>query len=586
MKKNDLRMVGFLLCVGMFIPSALASDYFVYSELDTGLIGSYGADGYVGSDGINRIIFYNPTGISATAYIYTVTIPAGSDPNLHPDNPNATGPIAPRTFTLEKTFDLGVNPAHQSEFYVDAENNVIYLGASVGIRKYVYDTVSNNYVFDSQIAPPSPMEEGYYTQSLGYDPGTDTWYAGAISWNNNPGVTLRNVSKYDGAQGNSGTWVQAFQYTTTESTGSHHDGMEFINGNLYLADYMGDYVKQYTTSGTFIQKFTYQPLGHELEGMGFGALKHFWAGSHGQNITEFGGGALQAVVEGIPDQCVPIGETFSMFDLDDYASGTPPLTWTYSGNTNLVVNIDTNNNVTITYPAGWTGSETITFTVTDTNGNSASDDATFGVEPVPVLGDIPDKSTPFVPFDLDDYLSGVAATAVTWSASGNVNFTVNIDAITHVAIVSNPLNSNEPETITFTAEAICCGNQVNDSDAAVFSPVIPVAIDIKPGSFPNSINLGNEGSVPVAIFSTATFDATTVDPLTVTLASAPVTLKGKGRPMFSKEDINGDGLLDLVVHVSTQMLQLSEGDTEAILEGQTYDGMHITGTDSVRIVQI
>ncbi len=45
--------------------------------------------------------------------------------------------------------------------------------------------------------------------------------------------------------------------------------------------------------------------------------------------------------------------------------------------------------------------------------------------------------------------------------------------------------------------------------------------DIKPGSFPNSINVGAGGNVPVAIFSSSTFDATTVDPTTVTLASAP-----------------------------------------------------------------
>ena len=72
---------------------------------------------------------------------------------------------------------------------------------------------------------------------------------------------------------------------------------------------------------------------------------------------------------------------------------------------------------------------------------------------------------------------------------------------------------------------------------------VNVDIDIKPGSDPNSINLGSNGNVPVAILSSADFDATTVDPYTVTLAGAEVSLKGKAQtPMASVEDVNGDGL--------------------------------------------
>ena len=111
-----------------------------------------------------------------------------------------------------------------------------------------------------------------------------------------------------------------------------------------------------------------------------------------------------------------------------------------------------------------------------------------------------------------------------------------------------------------------------------------VDIDIKPGSFPNSINLGSGGTVPVAIFSTFTFDATTVDPTTVTLASAPVKLRGQGMSMASFEDVNGDGLLDIVVHVETKTFELSETDTEAVLEGETFDGTRIRGVDTVRVV--
>ncbi len=111
-----------------------------------------------------------------------------------------------------------------------------------------------------------------------------------------------------------------------------------------------------------------------------------------------------------------------------------------------------------------------------------------------------------------------------------------------------------------------------------------MTIDIKPNSSPNTINLGSGGVVPVAILSSATFDATTVDPLTVTLASAPVKLKGNGTPQVQVQDVNGDGRLDLVIHIQTEALQLSANDTLAVLEGETFGGAAIVGTDLVRIV--
>lgn len=114
--------------------------------------------------------------------------------------------------------------------------------------------------------------------------------------------------------------------------------------------------------------------------------------------------------------------------------------------------------------------------------------------------------------------------------------------------------------------------------------MVLVVVDIKPDSFPNTIKLGSGGTVPVAIFSTMTFAATAVDPTRVTLASAPVRLKGQGTPMAAIEDVDGDGLDDLILHVSTEALQLSEADTVAVLRGQTFDGTLIRGADTVRIV--
>lgn len=55
--------------------------------------------------------------------------------------------------------------------------------------------------------------------------------------------------------------------------------------------------------------------------------------------------------------------------------------------------------------------------------------------------------------------------------------------------------------------------------------------------------------------------------------------------MASIEDVNGDSLQDIIVHVDTTALHLSARDTEAVLEGETYDGQKIRGVDTVRIVQ-
>jgi hypothetical protein len=105
-----------------------------------------------------------------------------------------------------------------------------------------------------------------------------------------------------------------------------------------------------------------------------------------------------------------------------------------------------------------------------------------------------------------------------------------------------------------------------------------VAIDIKPGSFPNSINLGSNGVIPVAILGTDDFDATTVVPETVGFGP------GDADPVhWALEDVDGDGDLDFIFHFKVQDTGIEADDTEATLKGNTED-KPIIGTDSVRIV--
>lgn len=111
---------------------------------------------------------------------------------------------------------------------------------------------------------------------------------------------------------------------------------------------------------------------------------------------------------------------------------------------------------------------------------------------------------------------------------------------------------------------------------------IQVDIDIKPGSDPNCFNSDGHGVIPVAILGSAEFDASTVDPFTVSLDGQGVRVKGKSGNAGSLEDVNGDGFLDLVVQIIDDSGYTS-GDDLASLQGFTYDGVPIEGSDAICI---
>jgi hypothetical protein len=112
-------------------------------------------------------------------------------------------------------------------------------------------------------------------------------------------------------------------------------------------------------------------------------------------------------------------------------------------------------------------------------------------------------------------------------------------------------------------------------------PFFEVGIDVTPGSTPNPIALSNKGLLPVAILSTATFDATQVDPATVYLGNevgtdTPVAKRNNGTYYSSNQDVNRDGRLDRVLQFRIPDL-VSNGDvvagtTELVLRGFQVDG--------------
>jgi hypothetical protein len=116
--------------------------------------------------------------------------------------------------------------------------------------------------------------------------------------------------------------------------------------------------------------------------------------------------------------------------------------------------------------------------------------------------------------------------------------------------------------------------------------VLEVNIDIKPGSDPNSVNQGSSGVIPVAVLSTADFDAPAeIDPDTISLAGARVKMVGKSSKLLChSEDVNEDALADLVCKVETAQFMIEVGDSVAVLEADTFGGASVRGEDSIRIV--
>ena len=112
-----------------------------------------------------------------------------------------------------------------------------------------------------------------------------------------------------------------------------------------------------------------------------------------------------------------------------------------------------------------------------------------------------------------------------------------------------------------------------------------VAIDIRPGSYPNPINLKSSGSVPVALLGSAEFDVISVDPASVKLGRVHHHESSASPLRYASEDVNQDGFLDIVFHFKIKAIGLEPTDAEACLHGMLMDGTtHFCGHDSVKVV--
>lgn len=212
------------------------------------------------------------------------------------------------------------------------------------------------------------------------------------------------------------------------------------------------------------------------------------------------------------------------------------------------------------------GSHTITLTVDDGNGGSASDDLIVTV--------VLDTEAPELdaPADISVYAN------VAGGFSGLIGDAIALDACDPDPMVSNDapvlfLLGDTEVTYTAVDES---GNSSNATQLVTVEP-FPVTVDIKPGSANNSINPRSKGVIPVAILSDANFDATTIDVSSLSFGPGGAATAHSGHI----EDVDDDGDDDLMLHFRTQASGVSNSDVALCLTGFTQSGIPLAGCDGI-----
>lgn len=248
-------------------------------------------------DSYGDTIYVNRDGTSIDEYEVELLDSDGDgefEPNQHPDNPDASGPIEERVLTFVQTHNIPtIGSPNQSEIYAAADRLYFIDGSISGkVFEYIFATGVTNTVVDSTSTAWFPF--------LGYDETRGIWYTGTHY--------ERRVYSFHAA---SNTWLGEFAYP--DLSGDHMDGMELVTDPntgvvyVYVTDMTSDFLGQYQLDrgGQWhqVNLFEYAGSGDHVEGMGFGALNHFWMnGWNPANVLyEIGGGDLAKFTEPEPE---------------------------------------------------------------------------------------------------------------------------------------------------------------------------------------------------------------------------------------------------------------------------------------------
>ena len=112
-----------------------------------------------------------------------------------------------------------------------------------------------------------------------------------------------------------------------------------------------------------------------------------------------------------------------------------------------------------------------------------------------------------------------------------------------------------------------------------------VSIDIRPGGPRNLVKPSSGNLIAVAILGSDKFDVTDVDVTTLLFGPAGAApafdMLDPGIYEQSLQDVNRDGIADLVSHYVVKYAGIACGDEEAPLSGSTLGGQAFEGTDRI-----
>lgn len=123
-------------------------------------------------------------------------------------------------------------------------------------------------------------------------------------------------------------------------------------------------------------------------------------------------------------------------------------------------------------------------------------------------------------------------------------------------------------------------------DARIFLAVngVPIQVNIQPGAEGSCLRNDGHGVIPVAILGEIGLDVRAIDPQTVHLETLSAKMVGSNRPLVNYEDVNGDGIEDLVVQIEDSEGVLEAGTNVVRITALLNDGTLLEGSDSICVL--